>query len=151
MKMAEQNMMVWFKTIIVIMLFYSFAITLLTYSLPAESRHYVSSFSDVANEINLENTSTQIRDSVQAQTNIPVVELGALVFYSGNILVDLLLNFAFAIPEMIGLLINGIMLLLNIDSYIFAIVEIFSAVVVTVLYFIGLIQLLTSVRSGRMV
>ena len=149
--MAQTEMMTWFKAIIVVMLFYSVSITLITYALPAESKHYVDPFSDVASEINLENTSAQLRSSVEAQTNIPVIELGALVFYSGNILVDLLLNFAFAIPEMIGLVINGVMLLLNIDSYIFAIVEIFAAVMVTVLYFIGLIQLLTSVRSGRMV
>ena len=146
-----QEMMTWFKAIIVVMLFYSVSITLLTYALPSESKVYVNPFSEVANDIDLQDTSSQIRGSVEAQTSIPVIELGALVFYSGNILVDLLLNFAFAIPEMIGLVINGIMLLLNIDSYVFAVVEIFAAVVVTVIYFIGLIQLLTSVRSGRMV
>jgi len=146
-----QNMMDWFKAIIIVMLFYSFAITLLTYALPEQAKPFINPFSDVANEIDLESTSSQIRGSVEAQTNIPVVELGALVFYSGNILVDLLLNFAFAIPQMIGLIINGVMLMLNVDSYVFAVVEIFSAVIITVLYFIGLIQLITSVRSGRMV
>lgn len=149
--MSQTEMMSWFKTIIIVMLFYSVSITLLTYALPSDAKHYVDPFSEVANDINLENTSAQLKDSVEAQTSIPVIELGALVFYSGNILVDLLLNFAYAIPQMIGLILNGILLLLNIDSYVFAVVQIFASVIVTVLYFIGIIQLLTSVRSGRMV
>lgn len=144
-------MMTYFKAVVMIMLFYSFCITVLTYALPGEAKTFVDPFSDVANEIDMESTSAQLRESVEAQTNIPVVELGALVFYSGNIIVDLLLNFLYAIPQMLGLLINGVMLLLNVDSYIFAIVEIFAAVAVSIMYLIGLIQLLTSVRSGRMV
>lgn len=137
-----------FKMIIIIQLFYAFAITLLVYAVPADSLNYVTSFSDLASEIDLETVSTDIESSVQDQLNIPVVELGALIFYSGNIIIDLLLNFFFAIPEMIGLFINGFMLLFNVDSYIFAVVELFAGVIVTVLYFIGLIQLLGNLRSG---
>lgn len=138
-----------FKVVILIMLFYSFGITIFAYTIPTEALPYVSSFSDITDEISLQSVSEEVQDSVQKQTNIPVIEIGALVFYSGNILIDLILNFAYAIPQMIGLLINGILLLLNIDSYIFAVVELFAAVVVSVLYFIGIIQLLMGIRSGR--
>ena len=62
---------------------------------------------------------------------------------------DLLLNFAFAIPEMIGMLINGIQRLLNIDGYLFAAVELFFSVLMVALYFIGIVQLLGGMRSGR--
>lgn len=140
-----------FTAIIIVQLFYSFSITILAYSMPVDSLNYIDSFSDVADNINLDDTATQVQDSIESQTNIPVIELGALVFYSGNILIDLLLNFAFAIPEMIGLVINGIGMILNLDSFIFMTVEIFAGVVVTILYFLGLIQLLTGIRSGRLV
>lgn len=146
-----QNMMNYFKIVVIVMLFYSMCITLLTYSLPAGAVNYVTGFSEVAQDINLNSTSAEVRESLEAQTDIPVVELGALVFYSGNIIVDLLLNFLFAVPEMIGMLVNGVMLLLNIDSYVFAVVQIFASVAVSMMYLIGVIQLLTSIRSGRMV
>jgi hypothetical protein len=145
------NMMGLFKAIILVQLFFSFAITGISYTIPDDAKHFVSSFSDLASEIDLEGTSTQIKNSIEQQTNIPVIELGALVFYSGNILIDLLLNFAFAIPEMIGLVISGIMMFLSMDSYLLALVQIFAAVVTYALYFIGLMQLMTNVRSGRII
>lgn len=140
-----------FKSILLVMMFYSICITGITYALPDDAKVFIDPFSDVGQSIDLESISSEVQSSIQSQTNIPVIELGALVFYSGNIIIDLLLNFAFAIPEMIGLLINGIMLLFNIDSYLFAIAQIFSSVVVTVFYFIAIIQLLTGIRSGRLV
>jgi hypothetical protein len=143
------NMMSLFKVIIVVQLFYAFSITVLAYALPAESIQYTTAFSDVADRIDLEGVSSDLEESVGEQLNIPVIELGALIFYSGNIIIDLLLNFFFAIPEMISLFINMFLMLFGIDSYIFAIVELFATAVITVLYFVGLIQLLVSIRSGR--
>lgn len=140
-----------FKTIIGIMLFYSVAITLISYAIPADAHHYVTIYSDLAQSIDLNGTSNLVQQSITRQTNLPVIELGAMVFYSGNIVIDLLLNFAFAIPQMVGLFINGLFTLFNIDSYIFAIVQLFASVAVIVWYFISLIQLLTNVRSGRVV
>lgn len=140
-----------FKVIITVMLFYSVCITLLTYAMPDESLHYVTSFSDVAEDIDLEATSTQVQDSLTQQTSIPVVELGAMVFYSGNIIIDLLLNFAFAIPQMLTLFIYGIFTLINVDSNIYLVIQVFASVAILVWYIISLIQLLTSVRSGRIV
>ncbi len=141
-----------FKVMLIVQLFFSFAITSLTYALPEDTLNYVTSFSDITEKIDLESVSDDVQESVEKQTNIPVIELGALVFYSGNILIDLLLNFAFAIPEMIGMLINGIMILfMGVDSYLFATVQLFSAVAITIIYFISIIQLISSIRSGRSV
>lgn len=148
--MAE-GLMKAFQVIIIIQLFYAFSITILAYSMPDNAINYVDSFSDVANDINLDSVTTDLQDSVESSLNIPIIELGALVFYSGNILVDLLLNFAFAIPEMIGLIINGFMFIFNVDSYLFAIVELFTGAIIVALYFIGLISLLLNVRSGRVI
>jgi hypothetical protein len=137
--------------VILIQLFYAASITIYTRAMPEEALDYVTSFSDVANEINLETVSDDVQDSLESQTNVPIVELGALVFYSGNILIDLLLNFAFAIPQMIALLLTGIEMLFDFHTGIAATVQLFATVSVTVFYFFGLIQLLTSVRSGRVI
>lgn len=145
------NTMVWFKITLIMMLFYSISITMLTYSMPDDTLNYVTGFSDLAGDIDLEDVSGEVQGSVEQQTDLPIVELGALVFYSGNILIDLLLNFAFAIPEMIALIFTGLMMLLNIDTTIVASIQLFFSVAIIVIYFISIIQLLTGIRSGRVV
>lgn len=145
--------MAWFKAVLVLQLFYAFVITILAHSIAVTmpgAIGQVSAFSSVTDDINLVNVSTEIQGSLESQTNIPVIEIGALVFYSGNILLDLLFNFAFAIPEMLGMLVNGILLLFgNLDSFIWVTVQVFASVLVVVMYVVGLIELLASIRSGR--
>lgn len=152
------DMMQLFRTVILVQLFYAFAITGLVYVLDVadtdvggDAVSYATGFSDIADELSLTSVSEDVQGSIQQQTNIPVVELGALVFYSGNILIDLLLNFAFAIPQMMTMLVQGLLMLFNFDTYIWVLVQLFLSVVVIVLYFIGLMQLLIGVRSGRLV
>lgn len=145
------ELMEMFKLIIIVQLFFSFAITGLAYAIPDDALNYVTSFSNPADEITFEGVTEEVQDSLEQQTNIPVIDLGALVFYSGNILIDLLLNFVFAIPQMLGLLVHGLMLLLNVDTYLIGLVQGFASAVVLALYVIGIMQLLTSIRSGRVV
>ena len=141
----------WFKAIILVQLFFSVAITSIAYYLPAESYKVTLGFTDVSDGLNLEDISTDVEASFRKQADIPVIEIGALVFYSGNILIDLMLNFAFALPEMIGLIINGILMLINIESQLFIYAQLFASVALLIMYFLGLMQLLTSVRSGRVI
>jgi hypothetical protein len=63
----------------------------------------------------------------------------------------MILNFAFAIPEMLGLLVNGLESLLGIDANMFVYVQIFASVLMSILYVVGIIELLTNIRSGRAV
>lgn len=139
-----------FKIMIVLMLFYSFAITSLTYAIPDGAKNYVTSFSN-DDTTNLQTVSDEIQGSLEQQTNIPVIEVGALVFYSGNIIVDLLLNFLYAIPQMFGFLISGFTLLFNLDGQLVVYFETFLIVLFTGMYALGLIQLVAGVRSGRII
>lgn len=145
------NAMKLFTSIVIVQLFYSFVITGMAYSIPDDAKQYVTGFSDITDELSLESVGADIQEGVESQTSIPVIELGALIFYSGNILIDLLLNFAFAIPEMIGMLINGLMMLFSIDSVLFALVQLFATATITVVYLIGILQLIAGIRSGRVV
>lgn len=138
-----------FMAMIIIQLFYSFGITAMTYATPDEALNYVTSFSELGQDLDLETTGQLIESSLESQTNIPVIELGALVFYSGNILLDLMLNFIFAIPQMIGLILNAVQGLLNIDGPMWAIVQIFFSVAFTAFYAVSLIQMLLGLRSGN--
>lgn len=138
----------WLVIIIVAQLFYSSAITGMVYSTPADDLDYVTSFRDLADQINPTMVSQRIQQNVQSQTNVPIVEVGALVFYTGNLVIDLLLNFAFATPQMIVLLINGITRLVAIDPYMTGIIQAFITAIVGILYFVGMIRLFMNIRSG---
>lgn len=139
-----------FKIVIIIMLFYSFATTLIAYALPANAVQYTDAFTNFkGGGVTMEGFSQDIQDSLEQQTNIPVIELGALVFYSGNILLDLLVNFAFAVPGMLAVLLNGITYLVGIDATIVYHLQTFISAIMLALYFFGLIQLITGLRSGR--
>lgn len=140
-----------FKVIIMVMLFYSVSITLITYSMPASALDYVDSFSDLDSRIDLNTTGQQLEESLQRQTNIPLVDLGAMVFYSGNILIDLLANFAFAIPQMLTLLMYGVFSIIGIDANFYFIIQVFASVAVLAWYTISLIQLITNARTGRVI
>ena len=82
-----------FKGIIIIQLFYAVAISLIAHAMPAGALDYVTGFSDAGTQIDVEGVASDVQSSLESQTDIPVIELGALVFYSGNILIDLLINF----------------------------------------------------------
>lgn len=138
------------KVMLIAQLFFSFGITTVAYALPDDALTHVAMFQS-GSAISVQSVGTQVEDSLGSQLDIPVIELGALVFYSGNILLDLLLNFVFALPEMIGMFMNGLFLLFGFDSYIWAQMQIFFSVLILVMYFIGLIQLVTGIRSGRLV
>jgi hypothetical protein len=91
----------------------------------------------------------EVEDSLSTQTNLPAIDLGALIFYSGNILIDLLLNFAFAIPEIIALLIHSLMSMFSLEVQIFGLMTILFYLLFMIFYILGIIQFLTGIRSGR--
>jgi hypothetical protein len=141
-----------FRIILVVMLFYSFATTVIAYSLPANAVEYTDAFTNFqGGNVSMEGISNDVQESLEQQTDIPVIELGALVFYSGNILLDLLVNFAFAIPGMLTALLNGVLYLVGIDALLAYQLQAFLTAVMIALYFFALIQLITGLRSGQRV
>lgn len=144
-----------FKFTLIVMLFYSVAINICIYSIGTfpdngNALDFVESFSDLEHtDTDMESIANTVEDSFDQQSDIPVVEFGALVFYTGNIIMDLVANFIFAIPEMIGLITHGITDIIGADKYIFVWVQAFSSVVMIVMYFIGMIGLISSIRSGQ--
>ena len=138
-----------FSTILLVQLFYAMSITLLISTMPVDTEYLTDPFSDVSQRVDLNGTINQVQSGLESQTKLPLIEFGAILFYSGNILIDLLLNFAFAIPQMIGFVVYGITSIFNFPTIIVSTVQAFASGVIILLYFISLIQLLMSIRSGR--
>lgn len=147
--MAE--LMNYLKIMILVQLFFSFGITILAYSMPNNTTPFINSYQSLAGDIDMANIKGDFESSLVSQLDIPAVEVGALVFYSGNILLDLLANFLFAVPIMIGLIISAITNLFSLDNFIVYTVQMFVSVVIGIIYIISLIQLLIGIRSGRVI
>lgn len=136
-----------FMVILVIQLFYATSITIVAYSLPSVSSTYLDQSNSIASGINIEDVSTDLQSSLNSQLNIPVIELGALVFYSGNLLLDLLLNFLTALPQLVALVMSIIFNIVGMDAQIQLYVQLFLTGIVTIYYFMSLIVLLTNIRG----
>ena len=137
----------YFKAVLLTQVFYSLAITLLVYSLPVSMLPPIQSFSNLSNSIDVSNITSNVQSTLTRQTQVSVVNLGALVLFSGNIMLDLLVNFAFALPQMVTLLISGITMLVGIDPFITGQIQLFSTALIMIMYFITLLTLLTNIRS----
>lgn len=143
------GVMDWFKVIMIVQLFYAVAITIMVHTVPVDMLNYVTGYGDLADRISIAGTMEEFQSSVNSQTNMPLIEVGALVFYTGNILMDLLLNFAFAVPGMISLFLQGFMSIFGLNIHVGAALQTFIAGVVGIMYLMGIIQLITGIRSGR--
>lgn len=139
----------YFKAVLTAQLFWAFSVTLLIYGLSqVTTLTPVALFTDnVGLEIN------DIRDRVDVgfdeQLELPLVDLGSLVFFSGNLLADLILNFITAVPNIVNLFLAGLFTFLPIDSQLQTLVKVFITVFGTILYLIGIFALLTDSRTGR--
>jgi len=149
--MGSMNSMELFRAVLFMQLFFAVAISLYAYSLPADALGHAEIMTDLDTPININQTSVEIQESMEQQTDIPLIDVGALIFYSGNIIIDLVLNFLFAIPQMIQLLIDIIMTLANINAGVITIVKIFAGVATTIFYMISVMTMLIGIRSGRVI
>lgn len=137
--------------IIIVQLFFSFGINVYMYTLPDSMKVHVTPFASSQANIDIDATTQQVQDSIEQQTNFPLIDLGALAFYSGNIVIDLILNFAFAIPTMVGLLFDGVMQIFSIDTQLTLYIQATLAAGVTIWYFIGILQIASNIRTGRLI
>ena len=136
------------KIVLTVQLFWSFGITILVSTIPSAQLPYISLFTDAANSDTLSTLGTEIQGNLQSQLDLPIVDFGSLVFYSGNLVIDLALNFFFAIPELFTLLMSGVFIFAPIDITLQFWVKTFAFTLIAALYFLGLINFLTTMRSG---
>lgn len=136
------------KTALIIHIFWAFAITLLVATIPASHLDYVNTY-EIAVTTDLSEISTDLESGLTNQTNLPLIEVGALVFYSGNILLNLMLNFLNAVPQMFTLLLTAIFQFIAVPDVIQTKVKYYFLVVVSAFYYALLLAMLLNVRSGR--
>lgn len=132
-----------------VQLFYSFAMTILVYSMAMfVPLNQVELFTNNVGP-GVDDIAEDIEGSFENQFNIPVVDLGSLVFFSGNILADLILNFITAIPNMVNILISAFFLFIPVEAQLQTNIKIFIVVALTIGYMLGTLAFLANMRTGR--
>jgi hypothetical protein len=140
-------MIEYLKIILVVQLFYSFAITGLIYAMPAADQVQITEFTNVAAEYDQRTIAQEVEGTITKEFNIPVIELATLVYYSGNILLDLILNFATAVPQMFTILIGGFLKFFNFEAELAEAVLGFISALIMMLYVIAIASFLLNIRS----
>lgn len=141
------SMMAFLGIILTIQLFYGFGMTVFAYTMPVEDLAVFGHFQGPATSMGMEDISDRIEGSVQNQVNIPLVDLGSLVFYSGNILVDLLINFLFALPSLLTTILTALFIVIPIDAYLASTIKLLFYVVASIGYLLALLAFIINIRA----
>lgn len=144
----------WFKVILVIQLFYGFGITLLMHAWAQNAGFNagdVEAFETVSQNLDIQDTTNQIQQNFNTQFQLNGTDLAGLIYYSGNLLLDLLVNTAFAAPQMFTIILTGLFSVMTVDAFIQGWITAFFFTIVSILYFLSLLQFLLTSRTGRTV
>jgi len=137
------------------MAFYSFMINGYIYLLP-NSITSQNSVSDIFTSFsgNLETynqMSSELSETVTQERDAPYIDLGAIIFHSGNIIIDFVVNFVTAVPQLIGFGVNFIFLIFPIDSYIKTVLTMLIEVISTFVWLSMVLGSIVEIRTGRSV
>jgi len=136
-----------FTYLLITQMFWAFCVTVFVPLIPDVQQAQVIQFTDSQGVISFTTLSSTVQGAVNSQSTIPFLDLGTLIFYSTSILLNLVLNFITAIPQMILLLLVTLFQFLPFASSIQITVKEIFLVMVTVLYYLLLIFYITAQRT----
>ena len=131
-----------------VQLFWAFAMTLIVYSIPPDQLDNMALFSNTDNNYTMSEIGDEVQGSANDQFNVPFLDFATLIYYSSNLFFTLVVNFAFAVPQMVILLFSGIFLFIPVDAVIQTQIKIFVGAIITAVYFLGIIGMMLNLRSG---
>lgn len=140
-----------FSVIVMAQVFFSMGATILTYTyVPLGiSTDFTDPYSQSTTDLG--EFSQELESATQSKLNIPLLDLGAMLFYTGNIIIDFFLNFLFAIPSLLTLIFNGFFMFFASDAFITSQLKLFFFVFASFIYFVNVIAMLVEIRSGRQI
>jgi len=137
-----------FTTLLLVQLFWSLGVSLLIPYMPNALDNQVVMFTNSNNVIELGTLQSSVSQGITDQQNIPLLEVGALVFYSSATILNIMINFFTAIPQMVTLLMSVIFLFIPIGYDLQIVLQTWVFGIVTVLYFIALFTFLMGTRTN---
>jgi hypothetical protein len=136
-----------FVAVVIVSMFWAFAITTIVYSLPIEQRGFVAPFSTATNT-DIGAMGQSISAGTQQQKNIPQTTAGPLTYFSGIFFIDLMSNFLQAIPQMLTLLIYGLLFFFPIDVVLKTSVTMTVQIIASAIYGLAILNVIINMFSG---
>lgn len=134
---------------IVLSLFYSVGVTLLAHSLSpmvsSDEAVMLSRYTEQARDLN--EFQTLVNTNLSQQFDIPLVDLGALVFFSGNLVADLMYNFFFALPSLVTLIVNTLFVFIPADPFVVSSIKLTFGVFTAMMMMMTILSFILSMRS----
>ena len=105
-----------FVYVLMVQLFWSFAVTMLIYAVPLQYSVAVTLFTTDPTASTLTTISPSVQTNIENQLSLQLIDIATLIYYSGNLIIDLILNFLGAVPQMFNLLIQALSIFVPIDA-----------------------------------
>jgi hypothetical protein len=138
-----------FYTLMLMQIFFSLGVTMIVAVLPAAQANQIVIFTNSNNLINVATLSTSMVGGVGSQQTIPLIEFGALIFYSTNIFINLVVNFFFAVPQMIIAFVSVLFFFIPISYTLQLIIKTTGIAVVTIVYYYLLLIYIMGLRAPQ--
>jgi len=138
------------KVIVILQILFSFSTTMIVYSLPDDA---LKSF--MMGEVRMEHGEStgeiisEFNETASSMKQSSLINTAFLLFYTGNLLIDLFMNFLFAIPEMLTIPWNLFCYVFHVDPTFQGGVSMIIFAIASVIYMIVIISLIVQIRSGR--
>ncbi len=120
--------------------------TTIVYILPPDAKQTIVLF-EPEHSPDIGDYAEQVEEQLGKEMHVPLVDMGTLIFFSGNIVIDLMLNTILAIPEMLLMLISGVMALFPINPYLAVQLKLFIFIAIAIMYVIMLLSFIADMRS----
>jgi hypothetical protein len=127
------------KSIILFSAFYSLVVTLLSYAVIVPN--------EFVPEKNINDIRGLTENVYKNSIGIPIIDLGALVFFTGNAFLDFLINFITAVPSAAVAVLGFAFMFTNLPADVINVVKTSIFAVGIVLYVITLIAIILNIRS----
>lgn len=137
-----------FISFLMVSLFYAFAVTLIVPALPNSVQNQVIAYTNDAGIIDYTTLGTEVETTLQNQVNVPLLDFGALVFYSSSFLLNLMINFVTAIPQMLTMFLASIFIFFPVEQGLQIKIKMIFTFILSIFYFLGIIAFITNFRSG---
>lgn len=137
-----------FVNLLIVQMFYALSVTLILPYMPTASTNQVVMFTNSNNVIDFTTLGNSVQSGVGSQTSLPLLDAGALIFYSSATILNLMINFFTAIPQMVTLLLSGLFLIIQLPYALAFTIKSITFVIVTILYYMILFSFITGTRTG---
>lgn len=138
-----------FTSLLLVQMFYALAVTLLVPLIPMAAANQVVMYSTSSSVVNFTTLASSMQSGITNQQSVPLLSFGTLIFYSANIILNLMINFFTAIPQMLTIFIEGLFYVFPLEQSLQLVIKGTFIVIVSIIYFITLFTFIMGSISGN--